>query len=258
MDITSLQNPRVKQIVKLRDDKKQRQRDGLMLVEGYDEISLALSAGHVPTTRLTAPQLARREISRVSAEVITVSPEVFGKISYRENPDGWLGIFPVPRLSLEDLKLGDPPLVVVAESVEKPGNLGAMLRTADALGVDAVLVADPTTDIHNPNVVRASQGALFTVPIGVAPTNEVVTWLGRTGITLVATTPSAAKSLWDADLSGSVAVAVGTESTGLSTVILGAATDEITIPTAGNVDSLNASVTAAIVLCEAARQRRHP
>ena len=149
MDITSLQNPRVKHIVRLRDDKRQRQEDGLMLVEGYDEIQLALSAGHKPQTLLTAPELASRQMDGVDSEIITVNRAVFEKVSYRENPDGWLGIFPIPRTSLDDLKLGKLPLVIVAESVEKPGNLGAILRTADAAHVDALLVCDPRVDVWN-------------------------------------------------------------------------------------------------------------
>ncbi|HVN15756.1 MAG TPA: hypothetical protein VMT73_08450, partial [Anaerolineales bacterium] len=140
MDITSLQNPRLKQVVKLREDKRQRQRENLMLVEGYDELTLALAAGLQPQTVFTAPELASRSISGLTAEILTVNRAVFEKMSYRENPDGWLGVFPIPRKSLDDLKLSANPLVIVAESVEKPGNLGAILRTADAAGVDALLV----------------------------------------------------------------------------------------------------------------------
>ena len=126
MDITSLQNPRVKHIVRLRDEKRQRRDDGLVLVEGFDEIQLALSAGHQPQTLLSAPELASRQIEgvKVDAERITVSQAVFEKMSYREHPDGWLAIFPIPDVALEDLKLSESPLVIVAESVEKPGNLG--------------------------------------------------------------------------------------------------------------------------------------
>src|SRR5574341_87626 len=131
MEITSLQNPRVKHIVKLRDDKRQRQKDSLMLVEGIDEIQLALSAGHKPQTILTSPELASRQVVGAVAETITVDRAVFEKISYRENPDGWLAVFPIPHTSLDDLALSETPLVILAESIEKPGNLGAILRTAD-------------------------------------------------------------------------------------------------------------------------------
>jgi len=156
MDISSLQNPRVKHLVKLREDKKQRQRDGLILVEGHDELTLALACGFEPHTLLTAPELASQPLAFSLAEILTVSKAVFEKISYRENPDGWLGVFPMPNRTLADLTLSENPLVIVAESVEKPGNLGAILRTADAAGVEAVLVCDPRVDVWNPNVIRAS------------------------------------------------------------------------------------------------------
>ena len=255
MDITSPQNPRVKHLVRLRDDKRQRQREGLMLVEGYDEITLALAAGHIPNTLLTAPQLARREIGRVSTEIVTVSPEVFGKISYRENPDGWLGIFPVPRLSLEDLKLGDPPLVVVAESVEKPGNLGAILRTADAAGVDAVLVCDPRVDAYNPNVVRASRGTIFTVPVVETKSTQALVWLQRRGLQILAATPSAEAEFTRQDLRRPLAIAVGTEDEGLSELWMKQADMRVRIPMFGKVNSLNVSIATALIVYEAVRQR---
>src|SRR5215216_4582785 len=135
MDITSLQNPCVKHIVKLRDDKRQRREDGLMLVEGYDEIQLALAAGHQPQTIFSAPELVSRHMSGVATENITVNRAVFEKMSYRENPDGWLAVFPIPQASLDNLALRHAPLVIIAESVEKPGNLGAILRTAEAAQV---------------------------------------------------------------------------------------------------------------------------
>ncbi len=164
MHIASLQNPHIKYIVKLRDDKRRRQQDKLMLVEGWDEINFALANGHQPQTLLTAPELAARQISNTYAEIITVNRAVFEKISYRKNPDGWLGIFPTPICLIDDLKFDDMPLLIIAEAIEKPGNLGAILRTADAAGVDALLVCGPRVDLYNPNVVRASRGALFAVP----------------------------------------------------------------------------------------------
>jgi TrmH family RNA methyltransferase len=173
MDITSLQNERIKHIVKLREDKRQRIKDGLMLVEGYDEIQLAVSSGHNPQTLLTAPELVSHQLNISSTETrrvepvetLTVSRPVFEKMSYRDNPDGWLAVFSIPHASLDDLKLSEMPLVIVAESVEKPGNLCAILRTADAAQVDALLVCDPRVDVWNPNVVRASRGAVFSVPV---------------------------------------------------------------------------------------------
>jgi len=257
IDITSLQNPRVKQIVKLRDDKKQRQRDGLMLVEGYDEISLALDAGHTPRTLLIAPELARRQIGDIETERITVSPAVFEKMSYRDNPDGWLAVFPIPRISLDDLVLGQYPLLIVAESIEKPGNLGAILRTADAAGVDAVLVCDPRVDPYSPNVVRASRGTLFTVPVVETKSTQTLVFLQRHGIQILAATPSAAAEYTRQNLRLPLAVVVGTEDEGLSDLWMSHADQRVKIPMLGKVNSLNVSIATALIVYEARRQRQN-
>jgi len=255
IDITSLQNPRVKQIVKLRDDKKERQREDSMLVEGYDEISLALAAGYSPRTLLSAPELIRREIKDVITEMLTVSPAVFEKMSYRENPDGWLGIFPVPRISLDDLRLSESPLIIVAESVEKPGNLGAILRTADAAGVDAVLVCDPRVDAYSPNVVRASRGTIFTVPVVETKSAQALVYLQQRAIRILAATPSAEAEYTRQDLRAPLAVAVGTEDEGLSGFWMGQADLKVKIPMLGKVNSLNVSIATALIIYEARRQR---
>ncbi len=282
MDITSLQNPKVKYIVKLRDDKRQRQHDGLMLVEGFDEISFAISAGHKPQTILTAPEIAAHQMEGGTADIITVNRAVFEKISYRENPDGWLGVFPIPKTSLDDLKLSDSPLVIIAESVEKPGNLGAILRTADAASVDAVLVCDPRVDLWNPNVVRASRGTVFTVPTVEATNSNALAWLRRgqggagaaaswpgrdragTGelvevsrrIELLATTPSADMLYTDVNLKEPVAIAVGTEDKGLTDFWLSNADMKVRIPMMGKVNSLNVSIATALLIYETLRQRK--
>jgi TrmH family RNA methyltransferase len=255
MDITSLQNSRVKHLVRLRDEKRQRREDGLMLVEGYDEIQLALAAGHQPRTVISAPELISRQISGVEAERITVNRAVFEKISYRENPDGWLAVFPTPRVSLDDLTLRDSPLVIVAESLEKPGNLGAILRTADAAHVDAVLVCDPRVDLWNPNVVRASRGAVFSVPTIECENASALAWLKRGGIRILAATPSADEVYSDIDLRQPVAVAVGTEDEGLSAFWMSQADVRVRIPMHGRVNSLNVSVSTALMVYEAVRQR---
>jgi TrmH family RNA methyltransferase len=257
MDITSLQNPRVKHIVKLRDDKRQRRQDGLMLVEGYDEIQLALSAGHQPRTILSAPELVARPMDRPNAETITVNRAVFEKISYRENPDGWLAIFPIPRMLLSDLKLSVVPLVVIAESVEKPGNLGAILRTADAAHVDALLVCDPRVDVWHPNVVRASRGALFSVPVVECDNASAWEWLKTRQIRILAATPSAEAMYFDVQLREPIAVAVGTEDEGLSDFWMSNADLQVKIPMLGKVNSLNVSVSTALIVYEAVRQRSH-
>ena len=255
MDITSLQNPRVKHLVRLRDEKRQRREDGLMLVEGYDEIQLALSAGHKPRTILSAPELTSRQIHVPNAEIITVNHPVFEKISYRENPDGWLAVFPIPRASLDSLKLSEAPLVIVAESVEKPGNLGAILRTADAAHADALLVCNPRVDLWNPNVVRASRGAVFSVPTVECDNESALEWLKRHEIRLLAATPSATKTYSDVDLTKPVAIAVGTEDEGLTDFWMSNADVKVKIPMMGKVNSLNVSVSTALILYEAVRQR---
>jgi TrmH family RNA methyltransferase len=257
MEITSLQNPRVKHIVKLRDDKRQRRGDGLMLVEGYNEIQLALSAGHSPRTLISAPELVSRQMTVVNAESITVNRAVFEKISYRENPDGWLGVFPIPQTSLDDLQLGESPLVIVAESVEKPGNLGAILRTADAAHVDALLVCDPRVDVWNPNVVRASRGAIFSVPVVESDNGSVLKWLKARKIRVLAATPSTEVIYSNVDLRDPVAIAVGTEDEGLTEFWMSNADLEARIPMMGKVNSLNVSVSTALILYEAVRQRSH-
>ncbi len=259
MDITSLQNPRVKHIVKLRDDKRQRKKDRLMLVEGYDEIQLALAAGYKPQTLLSAPELVARQIGGSAAENLTVNRAVFEKMSYRENPDGWLAVFPIPNTSLDDLDLSETPLLIVAESVEKPGNLGAILRTADAAHVDALLVCDPRVDLWNPNVVRASRGAIFSVPAVESDNTSVWEWLKRRGIRVLAATPSAETHYTDTNLREPLAIAVGTEDEGLTDFWMSNADVKIKIPMLGKVNSLNVSVSTALILYEAVRQRSsHP
>ena len=255
MNLTSLQNPRIKQIVKLRDDKKQRQQDGLMLVEGWDEINLALHAGCKPRTLLTAPELATRQINFSAAENIHVTRAVFEKISYRENPDGWLGIFPIPKVSLDTLTLNEAPLLIIAESIEKPGNLGAILRTADAAGADALLVCDPRVDIYNPNVVRASRGTLFAVPTVETGNAEALAFLRTRNIKILAATPRAEAEYTRQDLRGPLAVAVGTEDEGLTNFWLEQADLQVKIPMLGKVNSLNVSIAAALIVYEAVRQR---
>lgn len=255
MDITSLHNPRVKHIVKLREDKKQRQKDDLMLVEGYDEIQLAIAAGHNPQTLLTAPELVSDQIDISAAEKVTVSRTVFEKMSYRDNPDGWLAVFPIPSTSLDDLHLSETPLVIVAESVEKPGNLGAILRTADAANVDAILVCDSRVDVWNPNVVRASRGAVFNVPVVECENESALEWLKMRKMRILAATPSAETNYTDADMSQSIAIAVGTEDKGLTDFWMSNADVQVKIPMMGKVNSLNVSVSTALIVYEAVRQR---
>ena len=216
---------------------------------------LAISAGYQPQTLLTAPEVATRQIDFDSAENISVNRAVFEKISYRENPDGWLGVFPTPKISIDDLKLSSSPLIIVAESVEKPGNLGAILRTADAAHVDALIVSDPRTDIYNPNVVRASRGTLFTVPTVEASNQDTLTFLRRNGIKILAATPQAVSVYTDQNMREPLAVAVGTEDQGLTDFWMKEADIQVKIPMLGKVNSLNVSIATALIVYEAVRQR---
>jgi TrmH family RNA methyltransferase len=234
-----------------------------MLVDGYEELALALASGARPVSLYWCDAFIREEAQRslidvaraAGAEVCQVSRVVFERISYREAPDGWLAVFPALPSGLDHLRLREGPLILVAESVEKPGNLGAILRTADAAGVDAVISAPSLADWGNPNVVRASRGAVFTVPVAEAGREELAGWLRDREIRIVATTPDADLPFTAADLSGGVAVVVGSEKHGLSSAWLREAHVKVRIPMSGRVNSLNVATSAALVIYEAVRQR---
>jgi TrmH family RNA methyltransferase len=261
LEITSTANARVKQLVTLRQ-RRNRDRAGVTLVEGHEELSLALAAGVRPITLYLCPELAgdgadavTGRVAGLGAEVVRVSRAVFGKIAYRESPDGWLAVVPAVRTGLSQLGPGPRPLVLICEGVEKPGNLGAILRTADAAGVAAVIAADPVTDWGNPNVVRASKGTVFSVPVASASSAEVLDWAAERGLRLVAAAPDGDVPLTGADLSGPVAIVVGSEAHGLPAIWLARADTRVRIPMFGRADSLNVSTSAAILVYEAVRQR---
>jgi len=215
-----------------------------------------LSAGHNPKILLSAPELTSHEMDRtVKTETLTVSKAVFKKVSYRENPDGWIAVFPTPKTTLEELKLGEAPLLIVAEAIEKPGNLGGMLRTADAAGVDGVLLCDPLVDLYNPNVVRASRGTLFTVPTVESTNQAALQFLQDRGIKILAATPQASADYTRQDLRGPLAIAIGTEDEGLTDFWMKRADISVRIPMKGKVNSLNVSVATALIIYEAVRQR---
>jgi TrmH family RNA methyltransferase len=260
-EITSPTNDRIKELVALRR-RRPRERSGVTLVEGYEELELALSAGVRPYALYYCPELvdgtARGTVDRVvelGSEVVLVSRPVFTKIAYRESPDGWLAAVPAVRTDLARLRVGDQPLIMICVGVEKPGNLGAMLRTADAAGVDAVIAVDPGTDWGNPNVVRASRGTVFSVPVASATPTEVLGWLAEHRLTLVATTPDTDVLMTDVDLTGPTAVAVGSEKDGLPSEWMAQADVTLRIPMFGRADSLNVATSAALVAYEAVRQR---
>jgi len=260
--ISSPQNPKIKHAVKLRE-RRQREREGLMLVEGHDELSLALASGVRPQTLFycpsfvgaTKPEGLLEQAREAGAELIEVSPAVFEKMAYRQNPDGWLAVIPALRRRLDDLSLGANPLLVVAEAIEKPGNLGAILRSADAAGATGLIICDPTTDLANPNVVRSSRGTLFSVRVAEAGGAETIAWLRARGIRLVAATPQAHLVYTEADWRGPAAIAVGAEDEGLSRAWLEQADIAVRIPMLGRVNSLNVATAATLLLYEAVRQR---
>ena len=263
LHITSAANPRVKSLVALRR-RRVRDAEGRTLVDGVAETALAVEAGVLPVALYYCPELftdaaaSGALVSRArhaGSEVIRLSREPFDKASYREGPDGILAVFSTPGRELTALTLSAMPFLLVCERIEKPGNLGAMLRTAEAAGVDAVIAVDPVTDWGNPNVVRASKGTVFSVPVASATTAEVITWLAERDYALVATTPDTDVLHTDSDLTGAIAVAVGTEKYGLDEELFAASTLRVRIPMAGQADSLNAATAAAIVLFEAVRQR---
>ncbi|MDQ4117181.1 MAG: RNA methyltransferase [Actinomycetota bacterium] len=259
-DLTSTANPRVKALVRLRT-RRARAEAGVTLVEGHDELRLALEAGVRPSELYWAPSLAGERADLVhdvrarGARVTSVSRDVFGKIAYRESPDGWLAVVPAPERPLADLELGPRPLVLVAEGIEKPGNVGAMLRTAEACGADAVVAASAGTDFGNPNVVRASKGTVFAVPVAAAGSDDVLAWLRARGLRIAVTTPAGTTRLDRSTLDGPVALVVGTEATGVTDLWLACADETVVIPMRGRVNSLNAATAAALALYEATRQR---
>ena len=260
--ITSTQNPRVKGLLALRR-RQERERTGLLLVEGHDELAVALGSGARPVELYHCPALVQaadapalvERAEAAGARLVEVSANVFERVAYRQAPDGWLAVFPAIPNGLERLRVPEGGAVLVCESVEKPGNLGAMLRTADAAGLDAVIACPAATDWGNPNVVRASKGALFTVPVAEAGHDELVAWLRERRLAIVAARPDAPTSFTAVDLSGGVAIVVGAESRGLSAAWLRAADLEVRIPMFGSVNSLNVAASAALVVYEALRQR---
>jgi TrmH family RNA methyltransferase len=255
--ITSSANTCIKQIIKLKQSVG-RKKSGLFLIEGKAEISLAIKAGIEIDTLFFCPQLAKEKSlsDQINYEKIKLMADnIFKKISFRENPDGFMAIAKQKILKIDKIKISKNPLILILESVEKPGNLGAIMRTADAAGVEAVIVCDPKTDIYNPNVIRSSLGAVFTVQVAVGKTAEAIRWLNSKDIRIYSATPSASKFYYECDLSKSSAVVIGTEHDGLSDKWLNAANEKIKIPMHGRIDSLNASVSAGVIVYEAIRQK---
>lgn len=258
--ITSTQNPKIRQLATL-EKPRERRRQGLFLVEGLREIAHALRAGyevvsifypehHFDTLIATLPEKPEEEW------LIPVSKIIFEKITYRSQTAGALAMMRTKSLSLPGLKVPESPLILVVESVEKPGNLGALLRTADAAGVDAVIVCDALADPYNPNVVRSSVGALFACNVALAGTDEAIAWLKERNIPVYTTHLQAAVPYYEPDYRNGAALVLGAEATGVSEAWVSASAQSVIIPMYGRVDSMNVSAAAAVVIFEAVRQRK--
>jgi TrmH family RNA methyltransferase len=267
IQITSLQNNRIQDLVKLAKHSEREQRQ-VTVVEGERETSRALAAGVRPVEAYLCPPLLSEEGNNIALQLrqldakrqsllVEVPPEVFAKIAYRGDSGGILLVVPYLTARLEHFTPRTPAFLTVIEGVEKPGNLGGILRTADAAGVDAVIVTAGATDIHNPNVVRASLGALFTQPVIEATIEETIAWLRRNRIQIVAATPDAAQRYTSVDYTQPTAIVMGSEAFGLGALWREAAGALVTIPMFGVMDSLNLSISTALLLYEVVRQRAH-
>ncbi|MDP2162456.1 MAG: RNA methyltransferase [Flavobacterium sp.] len=255
--ITSLQNPIIKALVQLQEKSKTRNQKGTFLVEGKREIELALKGGYELETIFFLPELiSENELSFYSYnDCIEITKEVYQKLAYRDSTEGLLAVAKSKKHQLSNLKLSENPLILVAEGIEKPGNLGALLRTADAAKIDAVIIANPKSDLYNPNIIRSSVGCLFTNQIAVATTKDAVAYLNMKNIAIYSATLQNSNSYHLENYTTPTALVVGTEATGLSELWRTESKQNIVIPMQGEIDSMNVSVAAAILLFEAKRQR---
>lgn len=284
--ITSAQNRKVKELLTLVEKSKARSAAGLFVVEGQRELGHCLDAGFIPETLFICGEVmavqnnavnvaktghlaeniegkdgldalvAKAEALNPRLGVVQIPAFLYEKVAYRGSTEGIIAeVHSVPR-ALEDLKLGESPLVMVLESVEKPGNLGAVLRSADAAGADAVIVCDPLTDIWNPNLIRSSVGAVFSVPVAVCTSADAIAFLEKRGIRILTAQLQDSEWYYNTDMTGATALVMGTESTGLTQAWRDSADAHIKIPMLGRLDSLNVSVSAAVLLYEAVRQRK--
>ncbi len=261
-DVSSRQNPRFKAALALRDPRERRAR-GQILVDGAREIGHALEAGVRLVEAWVATERVRSEVARAllprlaaAGDIVETTPELLARLAYGERDEGVVAVLEMPRTSLDRVMLPERPLIAVVEQVEKPGNLGALLRSADGAGVDAVIVADAVSDVWNPNAVRASLGTIFTLPLAVCTSIEALAFLRGNGIAILAARVGAESDYTAADLTAAVALVVGAETKGLSPAWSGEGVTPISIPMAGLADSLNVSASAAVLFYEARRQRR--
>lgn len=257
--ITSCQNPKVKLLLQLQQKSSERRKAGLFVVEGRRELMHCLEAGFEVDTVFWCPtvEVGTEELPELpkAVRVFEVSKDVYERVAYRGSTEGIIAEVRTRQLSLDNLRLDDEPLLVVVERVEKPGNLGAILRSADAAGVDAVIVCDPLTDLYNPNLIRSSVGGFFSVPCVACSSEECITFLKQRGIQILTAQLQDSHLYYDTNMRRATAIVMGTEATGLTDQWRRAADAHIRIPMLGRIDSLNVSVSAAILMYEAVRQR---
>ena len=259
--ITSPQNPKIKELLALQEKSRLRREKALFVVEGMRELKHCLEGGYEIDSIFHCPELIREgglaaELTNASgARLFEITRELYGKVAYRGSTEGIIAEVKAKVMTLETLSLKSSPLIVVLESVEKPGNLGAVLRSADAAGADAVLICDPLTDLYNPNLIRASIGAVFTVPTVACTSEEAIDFLKSNDIRIFTAQLQDSKWYYNTDMKQGTAIVIGTESDGLTDIWRKAADAHVRIPMLGRLDSLNASVSASILLFEAVRQR---
>lgn len=263
--ITSAQNAKIKELAALQEKSKERRNKGLFVVEGRRELEHCLNSGFRPRTLFACEEIIpekdldflseKAEGLNPSCNMVMVPATLYEKIAYRGGTEGIIAEVEYKGTDIRSLNLPENPLIVVLETVEKPGNLGAVLRSADACGADAVIVCDPLTDIYNPNLIRSSIGAVFTVPVAVASSEDTISWLKDNGIQILTAQLQDSEWYYDTDMKKGTAIVMGTEATGLTSIWRNAADSHIKIPMLGHLDSLNVSVSAAILLYEAVRQR---
>ncbi len=260
-EITSTQNPYVKDLLKLQEKSRERKKKGLFIIEGKREISLAIAANYKFDTVLYLEGLiSEQEVLHLfndNINRIQISKEVYQKLAYRDSTEGIIAVTKSKNFSLENIIFkNENPIILVAEGVEKPGNIGALLRTADAANIDAVFIANPKSDVYNANIIRSSVGCVFTNQIAVGTSEEIITFLQDNNIKIYATTLQNSNEYYKENYTEASAIVVGTEANGLTEAFREKATQNINIPMQGKIDSMNVSVAAAIVLFEAKRQRK--
>ena len=261
--ITSAQNAKIKMLLELQEKSKTRRKEGLLVVEGQRELLHCINSGYsVHTVFYCTDLMSDKHLNELEQAMegmdctfCSIPKHLYEKVAYRGSTEGVIAEMKCRPHTLEELSVKENPLIVVLESVEKPGNLGAILRSADAAGVDAVIICDPLTDLYNPNLIRSSIGAIFTVPAATATSEETIKWLKDHGIKIYTAQLQDSEWYYDTDMKGGTAIVMGTEATGLTTAWRKAADAHIKIPMLGKLDSLNVSVSAAILMFEAVRQR---